>query len=116
MEQMHQLGTIDSSWSEITLLSRDVNASCLMLEPCAGIRLNFFSEKGSLRKLTLHPIAETSYPIDHCLNEDTLPPTSRANNTSNIVVSRQGAEDRVIDPVSCEVQLTTYIYNYLSDV
>ncbi|GFW93613.1 hypothetical protein TNCV_48161 [Trichonephila clavipes] len=34
---------------------------------------------------------------------------NRRRHTSNIVVSREGAEDRVIDPVFREVQFTAYL-------
>ncbi|GFT55891.1 hypothetical protein TNCV_1699681 [Trichonephila clavipes] len=67
------------------------------------------SNETEVNKPILQPIAminlhsRNQLPIDSCLNEATPPPTSQANNTSNIVVSRQGVEDRVIDPVSCAV-------------
>ncbi|GFV75999.1 hypothetical protein TNCV_1455961 [Trichonephila clavipes] len=57
-------------------------------------------------------MAETIYPIDPCLNEATPPPTSQAKSTSNIVVSRYGVEERVIDPVSSEVQPNSTYCSY----
>ncbi|GFU89266.1 transposable element Tcb2 transposase [Trichonephila clavipes] len=66
---------------------------------CFGLQLHcapcyFFNQASFIPLISLLltecsiPIAETSYPIDPCLNEATPPPTSQANNTTIIVVSR----------------------------
>ncbi|GFY26727.1 uncharacterized protein TNCV_4374731 [Trichonephila clavipes] len=58
-----------------------------------------------LIKTEKSPKPKPAAPLILVLRKTLLFPTRQANNTSNIVISRYGAEDRVIEPVFCEVQL-----------